>query len=58
MVRWDTRGSSGSKPLTPTASIEAHEAEVNALAFSPYSETLLLTASSDKVRGMVFAFGC
>ena len=43
---WDIRA--GDKP---TQAVQAHEAELNSLSFNPFQEHLLLTASSDKVRG-------
>lgn len=43
---WDTREDGSSKPKQQ---VEAHQAEVNAVAFSPSSPNLLLTASGDKV---------
>ena len=41
---WDTRS-----PLDPKLKVQAHDAEVMAVAFSPAVEHLLLTGSSDKV---------
>lgn len=46
--RWDTRGNSAGSPK-PTARVEAHEAEVNAVAFAPHNENILITGSADKV---------
>ena len=45
--RWDTRNSSD---FEPSQAVVAHEKEILAVAFSPSSETMLLTGSSDKVR--------
>ncbi|KAG6619945.1 histone-binding protein rbbp4 [Phytophthora cinnamomi] len=45
MLLWDTRSESYDKP---SAIVEAHSAEVNCLAFSPSSEYLVATGSSDK----------
>eukprot|EP00744_Colponema_vietnamica_P005236 GILI01007690.1.p1 GENE.GILI01007690.1~~GILI01007690.1.p1 ORF type:complete len:422 (+),score=134.33 GILI01007690.1:54-1319(+) len=39
---WDTRKS------TPAFALDAHAAEVNCLAFNPYSEFMLFTGSADK----------
>jgi WD40 repeat protein len=46
--RWDCRGT-GSGSAKPTARVEAHEAEVNAVAFAPFNENILITGSADKV---------
>ncbi|EGZ24315.1 hypothetical protein PHYSODRAFT_556908 [Phytophthora sojae] len=46
MLLWDTRSESYDKPA---ATVQAHSAEVNCLAFSPSSEYLVATGSSDKV---------
>lgn len=43
---WDTRNDSYT---SPSQQVEAHEKEILSVAFSPSSETLLLTGSSDKV---------
>ncbi|GMF54028.1 unnamed protein product [Phytophthora fragariaefolia] len=45
MLLWDTRSESYDKPA---ATVLAHSAEVNCLAFSPSSEYLVATGSSDK----------
>eukprot|EP00003_Mantamonas_plastica_P000750 TRINITY_DN1057_c0_g1_i4.p1 TRINITY_DN1057_c0_g1~~TRINITY_DN1057_c0_g1_i4.p1 ORF type:complete len:334 (-),score=127.86 TRINITY_DN1057_c0_g1_i4:648-1649(-) len=45
LMIWDTRKNSTNKPAYAT---EAHEAEVNCVSFSPFSEFVLLTGSSDK----------
>jgi histone-binding protein RBBP4 len=45
---WDTRGEQGQHK--PTARVQAHEAEVNAVAFAPHNENILITGSADKVR--------
>ena len=42
---WDTRSC---KPDAPTHEIQAHQAEINCLAFNPYSENLFATGSADK----------
>jgi WD40 repeat protein len=42
--RWDTRSS-----LDPKLKVQAHDAEVMAVAFSPAVDHLVLTGSSDKV---------
>ncbi|RLN27238.1 hypothetical protein BBJ28_00019952 [Nothophytophthora sp. Chile5] len=44
-VVWDMRSESYNKPVT---TVYAHTAEVNCLAFSPFSEYLLATGSADK----------
>jgi histone-binding protein RBBP4 len=41
---WDTRSPSN-KSVT---AVEAHQAEVNCLAFNPYNEYVLATGSADK----------
>ncbi|RLO02695.1 hypothetical protein DYB28_015895, partial [Aphanomyces astaci] len=46
LLIWDMRLKSFDKPLT---SVNAHDAPVNSLSFSPFSEYLLATGSSDKV---------
>jgi histone-binding protein RBBP4 len=46
---WDTRSDSTVKP---SHAVEAHTAEVNAVAFSPASPNLLLTGSGDKTIGL------
>ncbi|KAM0788100.1 Histone-binding protein rbbp4 [Microbotryomycetes sp. NB124-2] len=46
LLIWDTRGNSGA--VKPTARVEAHEAEVNSLAFAPHNENILITGSADK----------
>ena len=45
---WDTRGNGGA--VKPTSRVQAHEAEVNAVAFAPHNENILITGSADKVR--------
>ncbi|KAF0724773.1 hypothetical protein AaE_009761 [Aphanomyces astaci] len=45
LLIWDMRLKSFDKPLT---SVNAHDAPVNSLSFSPFSEYLLATGSSDK----------
>lgn len=35
--------------MKPTARVEAHNAEVNAVAFAPHNENILITGSADKV---------
>lgn len=47
--RWDTRGSNSSKAQHI---IDAHSAEVNCLAFNPFSEYILATGSADKTVAM------
>ena len=42
---WDARSGTA-----PTSKVAAHESEVNAIAFSPHTETVFITASTDKVR--------
>ena len=44
---WDTRGNGGA--VKPTSRVQAHEAEVNAVAFAPHNENILITGSADKV---------
>jgi len=46
---WDTRGNSGSA-VKPTSRVQAHDAEINAIAFAPHNENILITGSADKVR--------
>ncbi|SCZ98844.1 BZ3500_MvSof-1268-A1-R1_Chr3-1g05658 [Microbotryum saponariae] len=46
LLMWDTRGVSG--VMKPTARVEAHEAEINAVAFAPHNENILITGSADK----------
>lgn len=46
LMLWDTRSNSTGKP---TLEVDAHSAEVNCLAFNPYSEFVLATGSADKV---------
>lgn len=46
---WDTRGSNSSKAQHI---IDAHSAEVNCLAFNPFSEYILATGSADKTVAM------
>ncbi|CEQ42943.1 SPOSA6832_04816 [Sporobolomyces salmonicolor] len=43
---WDTRGQAGA--MKPTSRVQAHEAEVNAVAFAPHNENILITGSADK----------
>ncbi|XP_065838108.1 histone-binding protein RBBP4-like [Oscarella lobularis] len=45
LMIWDIRESNTSKPVH---SIDAHTAEVNCLAFNPFSEYILATGSADK----------
>eukprot|EP00731_Ephydatia_muelleri_P031868 Em0023g375a len=45
LLIWDTRSSN---PNKPSHIVEAHAAEVNCLAFNPYSEYILATGSADK----------
>ena len=45
MILWDTRASPAD---AATATVEAHDAEVNCLAFNPFNEHLLATGSADK----------
>jgi len=45
LMLWDTRSNDRTKA---TYSVEAHKAEVNCLAFNPFSEHLLLTGSADQ----------
>lgn len=47
-ISWDTRGNAGS--VKPTSRVQAHEAEVNAVAFAPHNENILITGSADKVN--------
>jgi len=35
--------------VKPTSRVQAHEAEVNAVAFAPHNENILITGSADKV---------
>ncbi|CED83414.1 nucleosome remodeling subunit caf1 nurf55 msi1 [Phaffia rhodozyma] len=49
LMIWDTREDGSVKPRHQ---IEAHQAEINAVAFSPSSSNLLLTASGDKTIGL------
>ena len=51
-LSWDTRSASYT---TPSHSVEAHAAEVNCLAFNPFSEFVLATGSSDRVRAKAFS---
>jgi histone-binding protein RBBP4 len=51
LMIWDTREDGTDKPKQQ---VEAHSAEVNAVAFSPSSPNLLLTGSGDKVRFLSF----
>ena len=48
-LSWDTRGSNYSKAQHM---IDAHAAEVNCLAFNPFSEYILATGSADKTVAM------
>lgn len=45
LMIWDTRAATPSKP---SHIVDAHAAEVNCLAFNPYSEYILATGSADK----------
>lgn len=45
LMIWDTRSPVANRP---SHKIEAHDAEVNCLAFNPYSEYILATGSADK----------
>ncbi|KAL2631967.1 hypothetical protein R1flu_016653 [Riccia fluitans] len=45
LLVWDTRTSTTEKPLH---AIDAHQAEVNCLAFNPFNEFLLATGSADR----------
>ncbi|KAL3689823.1 hypothetical protein R1sor_016132 [Riccia sorocarpa] len=45
LLVWDTRTSTSEKPLH---AIDAHQAEVNCLAFNPFNEFLLATGSADR----------
>ncbi|BBN09599.1 histone-binding protein RBBP4 [Marchantia polymorpha subsp. ruderalis] len=45
LLIWDTRTSTAEKPLH---AIDAHQAEVNCLAFNPFNEYLLATGSADR----------
>uniref|UniRef100_A0A183DXQ7 WD_REPEATS_REGION domain-containing protein n=1 Tax=Gongylonema pulchrum TaxID=637853 RepID=A0A183DXQ7_9BILA len=45
LMIWDTRNNCCNKPVH---SVEAHSAEVNCIAFNPYSEFILVTGSADK----------
>ena len=49
LFSWDTRGSNASKAQHI---IDAHAAEVNCLAFNPFSEYILATGSADKTVAM------
>jgi len=49
---WDIR----SDAQKPTGNIDAHSAEVNCIAFNPYSEFVLATGSADKVIIYLFIF--
>lgn len=44
-TRWDTRDEAGGKAIH---NVRAHAAEVNCVSFSPGSEWILATGSSDK----------
>ncbi|VDQ16294.1 unnamed protein product [Trichobilharzia regenti] len=46
LMIWDTRSSNRSKPQHQ---VDAHTAEVNCLAFNPFSEFIIATGSADKV---------
>lgn len=46
LLLWDTRGNAGA--VKPTARVQAHHAEVNAVAFAPHNENILITGSADK----------
>ena len=43
VMLWDTR----TKPSSPAASAQPHNAEINCLSFSPYQPNLLLSGSAD-----------
>nr|CAH8840589.1 unnamed protein product [Trichobilharzia regenti] len=45
LMIWDTRSSNRSKPQHQ---VDAHTAEVNCLAFNPFSEFIIATGSADK----------
>lgn len=45
---WDTRNPDDRKAAQEVA--DAHEAAINAVAFAPHGDNLIITASSDKVR--------
>jgi|Transcript_11806 histone-binding protein RBBP4 len=45
LMLWDARQGGGAGP---TAQVQAHEAEVNALAFNPFNEHVVATASADR----------
>ena len=55
LYSWDTRGQAGANK--PTARVQAHDAEVNAVAFAPHNEHILLTGSADKVGLRTVAAG-
>ena len=48
MLLWDTRDSNE----VPKYRVEAHTGEVNAVSFSPASEYIVATGSSDKTVGL------
>ena len=48
-LSWDTRTDNTSKAQHV---VEAHQAEVNCLAFNPFSEYILATGSADKTVAM------
>ena len=47
LLLWDTRKPS-SDPSSRVSGVEAHQAEVNCLAFNPFNEFVLATGSADK----------
>ncbi len=48
VILWDTRA----KEKKAIKQIDAHKAEVNCLAFNPFSEYLLVTGSADKTAAL------
>lgn len=51
LMVWDTRSNSRNKPQHQ---VDAHTAEVNCLAFNPFSEFIIATGSADKVNDLTF----
>jgi len=49
LMIWDTRSNNYTKP---SYSVDAHTAEVNCLAFNPFSEYVLITGSADKTLAL------